>query len=83
MSSTSECNCDQSLALLDELKKYREDLLAAAGELAIPAPEPGTDMARLLMANILLRRDCGYLTRKNKELQTEVDLWRAASEVKK
>lgn len=31
------------------------DLKAAAGELRIPVPTPGTEMARLLSANVILR----------------------------
>lgn len=36
--------------------RYLADLEAAAGELKIPVPEPGSDLAKLLAANVLLRR---------------------------
>lgn len=38
------------------LAQYRQDLKDAAGKLAVPMPEPGTDMAKLLRANVLLRQ---------------------------
>lgn len=51
-------------AVLDAARKRFEDLLkreadfeAAAGELLVPIPNPGTDGSRLLSANVLLRRD--------------------------
>jgi hypothetical protein len=34
----------------------REDVRIAAGECLVPVPEPGTDMARLLIANRLLKQ---------------------------
>lgn len=40
-----------------ELAEAREDVVKAAGELLVPIPEPGTDAARLLIANVLLRRE--------------------------
>lgn len=39
-----------------ELIALRSDLESAAGELPVPLPEPGTDMARLLTANVILKR---------------------------
>jgi len=36
--------------------KLRADLIAAAGEVMVSLPAPGTDMARLLSANVLLRQ---------------------------
>lgn len=41
--------------LVGRLTTLEKDLEAAAGDLAVPLPEPGTDVARLLMANRLLR----------------------------
>ncbi len=34
----------------------QQDLKDAAGELVVPMPEPGTDMAKLLSANVILRQ---------------------------
>lgn len=48
---------DKALALLERLKTREADLAAAAGELRVPAPNPGTDMARMLEANVLMRRE--------------------------
>lgn len=45
-------------------RKYRilrQDLEAAAGELLVPLPEPGTDMAKVVTANKLLRDEIGRL----------------------
>ena len=41
--------------LLAKLNAREEDLRLAAGELRVPMPEAGTDMARLLSAKVLLR----------------------------
>lgn len=43
--------------LIAELQQHRADLRAAAGDLPVPLPAPGTDMARLLTANRLLRHE--------------------------
>lgn len=40
-----------------ELAEHREDVRLASGELLIPIPEPGTETARLLRANVLMRRE--------------------------
>ena len=45
----------QHKKLVAELAQHRADLKAAAGELAVPIPEPGTVVAKLLRANSLLR----------------------------
>lgn len=56
------CTVDQPELLIEidcalgEYAALRADLKAAAGDLPVPMPEPGTDMARLLSANVLLRR---------------------------
>lgn len=42
-------------SLRDELDKMREDLRFAAGDLLMALPEPGTDAARLVQANRLMR----------------------------
>lgn len=43
---------------------YLQDLKAAAGEYLVPLPEPGTTVAKLLSANVLLRRKNEELRRK-------------------
>lgn len=40
-----------------ERDTLRADLAAAAGELMVPIPEPGTDASRMLLANVLMRRE--------------------------
>jgi hypothetical protein len=53
---TPETADEEVLRLREEIRKMRDDLAAAAGELLVRLPEPGTDMARLLSANVLLKR---------------------------
>lgn len=40
-----------------ERDALRADLASAAGELKVPIPEPGTDASRMLLANVLMRRE--------------------------
>jgi hypothetical protein len=40
-----------------ELATMRADIEAAAGELLVDIPEPGTDAARMMSANVLMRRE--------------------------
>jgi chromosome segregation ATPase len=40
-----------------QLEKARGDVVAASGELLVEVPEPGTDMARVMIANALMRRE--------------------------
>ncbi len=62
---TNEINHDNRQAIIcaaaerqdAELEQREADLAAAAGELLLPIPEPGTDMARLMSANRLLRSE--------------------------
>ncbi len=42
---------------LFSLHEVTEDIALAAGELLIPVPVPGTDMSRVLIANVLMRRE--------------------------
>jgi hypothetical protein len=39
-----------------ELASVRSDMEAAAGELLVPIPAPGTDVAKLLHANVMMRK---------------------------
>lgn len=48
---------DAAQRLKAERDSLRADLSAAAGDLPVPVPVPGTDMARLLSANVLLRKE--------------------------
>ena len=43
-------------AAQEQLRQVAADMHAAAGELRIPIPEPGTDAAKLLHANIMLSK---------------------------
>lgn len=40
-----------------ELAKAREDVTQAAGALLVELPEPGTPMARVMLANAMMRRE--------------------------
>lgn len=40
-----------------ELDRHRQDIADAAGELLVAIPEPGTEKAKLLRANVLMRRE--------------------------
>jgi hypothetical protein len=59
------------------VKELEGDVSAAAGELMVPLPEPGTDMARVLVANSLLRAkvsrliDAGDVLASVSEMDTE------------
>jgi len=44
-------------ALQAERDKLRADIVAAAGELLVDIPEPGTPMARVMLANAAMRRE--------------------------
>jgi predicted RNase H-like nuclease (RuvC/YqgF family) len=39
-----------------ELRSVRSDMEAAAGELLVAIPRPGTDTAKLLHANVMMRK---------------------------
>lgn len=40
-----------------ELEAAREDVRLAAGELRVPVPEPGTDASRMMLANVMMRKE--------------------------
>ena len=48
---------DRIAALESQLAEARADVVAAAGELMVPIPEPGTDMSKVMIANALMRRE--------------------------
>lgn len=47
---------DDMAELERQLAEAREDVVMASGELMIPMPKPGSDIARLLAANSIMRR---------------------------
>lgn len=49
--------CDQVRSLEQQLNGSRADVVAAAGELLLPIPEPGTNMAKVMIANRLLHHE--------------------------
>lgn len=53
---------DRACAAIDKMNEWARvhmgDMERAAGELRVPMPEPGTDMARVLSANSILRQRC-------------------------
>jgi hypothetical protein len=52
-----------------ERSTLKGDLRIAAGELRIPIPEPGTIMAQMLTARMLMRREIDELRKENQELR--------------
>jgi hypothetical protein len=57
--------------LRTEVELHREDLRVAAGECLVALPEPGSDMARMMRANRLLRVEGERLTRERDDLADE------------
>lgn len=55
----------------DSLAAHEVDLAAAAGELLVPVPTPGTYTATLLIANVLLRRENSRFTALVNRVRTE------------
>jgi hypothetical protein len=55
----------------DRLAAHEAELAAAAGELLVPVPTPGTDAAKLLTANVLLRRENSRFTDLVNRVRTE------------
>ena len=49
--------CAEAHRVRATIERHEADIAAAAGELLVPIPVPGTVTARLLRANILLRRE--------------------------
>lgn len=67
--------------LQQENEQYRKDIEDAAGELMVKIPEPGTDLAKVLHANIMMRKykipelqsQLTQLRQENEKLQTELN----------
>jgi hypothetical protein len=57
-------NCGKPADLRPILAQMQKDMEDAAGELLMPIPEPGTDIAKLMSGNILLRRENERLRHK-------------------
>jgi hypothetical protein len=55
--------------LKNELAEARRDIEMAAGELMVAMPEPGTDMARVMHANAMMRRERDRLRAALKEIE--------------
>lgn len=62
--------------LRSDLAKARADVVAASGELLLPIPEPGTDAARVLIANRVLRNEVVRLRGKCGRIQDEARRWK-------
>lgn len=60
------------------VRQFAADLREAAGECLIPIPEPGTDLARLCIANTLLRHANSSLHSELSALQSENTRLRAS-----
>ena len=63
-------------AELKRLQAIEADLIEASGELMIPLPEPGTDIAKLCHANIMMRKyRIPSLEERIDELQRKNEFW--------
>ena len=62
--------------LRKELEQMREDLERAAGDFPVPIPEPGTDMAVILSANVLLRKENERLKKQVADSHEDKKRWR-------
>jgi DNA repair exonuclease SbcCD ATPase subunit len=61
-----------------EREEAREDVVKAAGELLVSVPAPGTDLARCLSANSIMRRERDAARAELAEARTEVTRLREA-----
>ncbi len=61
-----------SPAAAEELAMHRADLAAAAGELMVPIPAPGSESAKLMRANRILRGMNDELHREVRDLRDRV-----------
>jgi len=65
---------DKNEELRARVEVLEGDVVAAAGELLVPMPSPGTEMARVLRANVLLRHERDQLQRRVADLTTALAL---------
>jgi len=61
------------IGALNELERLREDWRIGAGECRVVIPEPGTDAARLLSGNVILRQALRRAEQRELEALAEVD----------
>lgn len=66
--------------LARERDEARADVIAAAGDLLVPIPEPGSVVARLLSANAILRRERDEARAARKQAEERRDRWRTIAE---
>ena len=59
--------------LINLVKLQEADHEVAAGECLIDIPEPGTDLAKLLIANSLLRHENTTLNKRIKEIENNLN----------
>lgn len=69
--------CEEARELRAELRAYREDAAAAAGECRVVCPAPGTDASKLLIANRLMREAVRKAEQHELEACAEADELRA------
>lgn len=61
--------------LIAEVRGLQSDLKDAAGELLVDAPEPGTEKAKLVSANVLMRRENQTLRELIRGAQVAIDAY--------
>lgn len=57
-----------------DIKVHEADLKAAAGSLLLAMPEPGTEMAKLIRANAMLRRQLHHARRQGRSEEEQDEL---------
>jgi HAMP domain-containing protein len=64
----------------EDLKIHTQDLQDAAGELMVSLPKPGTEAAKMLRANRLIRKERDEALREVGELQSQLNAAREENE---
>jgi len=64
--------------LVERVAEHENDLAEAAGALMVPMPEPGTDMARVMKANALIRGERDGANKRTTELEGKIKRQREA-----
>lgn len=67
---TAEAERDKARSVANQLARDLED---AAGELAVPLPEPGTTMAKVISANLIMRRERDAARSEVERLRAQLD----------
>ncbi len=65
---------DELAEMHAELAEARRDIEMAAGELMVAMPQPGTDMARVMLANAMMRRERDEARRERDRLREAVEV---------